>query len=67
MRRLQAGAERATNDRITQLSRRLTSESEENARLKKALAEAQAKLDAIANIERASNNARPTTPEGRKP
>ncbi len=67
VRRLQAGAERATNDRITQLTRRLTSESEENARLKKALAEAQAKLDAIANIERSSNNARPTTPEGRKP
>jgi hypothetical protein len=67
VRRLQAGAERATNDRITQLTRRLTSESEENTRLKKALAEAQAKLDAIANIERSSNNARPTQPEGRKP
>jgi hypothetical protein len=67
VRRLQAGAERATSDRITQLTRRLTSESEENARLKKALAEAQAKLDAIANIERSSNNARPTPPEGRKP
>ena len=67
MRRLQAGAERATNDRIAQLSRRLTSESEENARLKKALADAQAKLDAIANIERSSSNARPTQPEGRKP
>jgi hypothetical protein len=67
VRRLQAGAERATNDRITQLTRRLTTESEENARLKKALAEAQAKLDAIANIERSSNNARPTQPEGRKP
>lgn len=67
VRRLQAGAERATNDRITQLTRRLTTESEENARLKKALAEAQAKLDAIANIERSSNNGRPTQPEGRKP
>jgi hypothetical protein len=67
VRRLQQGAERATNDRITQLTRRLTTESEENARLKKALAEAQAKLDAIANIERSSNNARPTQPEGRKP
>ena len=67
VRRLQQGAERATNDRIAQLTRRLTSESEENARLKKALAEAQAKLDAIAKIERQSNNGRPTTPEGRKP
>jgi hypothetical protein len=67
VRRLQQGAERATNDRIAQLTRRLTTESEENARLKKALAEAQAKLDAIANIERQSNNGRPKPPEGRKP
>jgi hypothetical protein len=67
VRRLQAGAERATSERISQLTRRLTVESEENARLKKALADAQAKLDAIANIEGSSNNRRPTTPEGRKP
>jgi hypothetical protein len=67
VRRLQQGAERTTNDRIAQLTRRLTTESEENARLKKALAEAQAKLDAIAKIERSSNNGRPTQPEGRKP
>jgi hypothetical protein len=67
VRRLQAGAERATNDRISQLTKRLTTESEDNIRLKKALADAQAKLDAIANIERSSNNGRPTQPEGRKP
>jgi len=67
VRRLQQGAERNTNDRIAQLTRRLTTESEENARLKKLLAEAQAKLDAIANIERSSNNGRQTQPEGRKP
>jgi hypothetical protein len=67
VRRLQTGAERATNDRIAQLTKRLTTESEENARLKKLLAEAQAKLDAIANIERSSNNGRQTQPEGRKP
>jgi hypothetical protein len=66
VRRLQQGAERNTNDRIAQLTRRLTTESEENARLKKLLAEAQAKLDAIANIERSSNNGR-QQPEGRKP
>jgi hypothetical protein len=65
VRRLQTGAERATNDRITQLTKRLTAESDENARLRKALADAQAKLDAIATIER--NNGRSTTPEGRKP
>jgi hypothetical protein len=67
VKRLQTGAERNTNDRIAQLTRRLTTESEENNRLKRLLAEAQAKLDAIANIERSSNNARPTQPEGRKP
>ncbi len=68
VRRLQSGAERVTSERIAQLTRRLTSESEENARLKRALADAQAKLDAIANIERSSNNGRPTQqPEGRKP
>jgi hypothetical protein len=67
VRRLQTGAERNTNERIAQLTRRLTTESEENARLKRLLAEAQAKLDAIANIERSSTNGRPTQPEGRKP
>jgi hypothetical protein len=66
VRRLQSGNERTANERIAQLTRRLTSESEENARLKKALADAQAKLDAIANIE-GSTNRRTTTPEGRKP
>lgn len=68
VRRLQVGAERATNERIAQLTRRLTTESEENNRLKRALADAQAKLDAIANIE-GSANKRPTPqpPEGRKP
>jgi hypothetical protein len=67
VRRLQSGAERTANERITQLTRRLTTESDENTRLKKALADAQAKLDAIANIERSSNNGRPAQPEGRKP
>ena len=67
VRRLQSGNERTANDRIAQLTRRLTTESEENTRLKKALADAQAKLDAIANIEGSTNNRRPTTPEGRKP
>ena len=67
VRRLQSGNERTANDRIAQLTRRLTAESEDNARLKKALADAQAKLDAIANIEGSSNNRRTTQPEGRKP
>jgi hypothetical protein len=67
VKRLQLGAERNANDRIAQLTRRLTTESDENTRLKKALADAQAKLDAIANIEGSSSNRRTTTPEGRKP
>jgi hypothetical protein len=67
VRRLQTGAERTATDRIAQLTRRLTTESEENTRLKKALADAQAKLDAIANIERSSNKERAVQPEGRKP
>ena len=65
--RLQQNAERSTNDRIAQLSRQLKTESDDNVRLKKLLAEAQEKLDAIANIERSSNNGRQAQPEGRKP
>jgi len=67
VRRLQTGAERSTNERIAQLSKRLTTESEENTRLKRALADAQAKLDAIANIEGSANKRTPAQPEGRKP
>lgn len=67
VRRLQTGAERATNDRVAQLTRRLTTESEENTRLRRALADAQAKLDAIANIEGSANKRTPQSPEGRKP
>ncbi len=47
------------------MNRRLAAESEENARLRKALDEAQAKLNAIANIERQTTVRQPTVPEGR--
>jgi hypothetical protein len=67
VRRLQTNAERTANERIAQLTRQLKAESDDNARLKKLLTEAQAKLDAIEKIERSSNNGRPTQPEGRKP
>jgi hypothetical protein len=67
VRRLQSNAERTANERIAQLTRQLKTESDDNARLKRLLAEAQAKLDAIANIERSSTNGRPQQPEGRKP
>jgi hypothetical protein len=67
VRRLQQSADRATNDRIAQLTKRLTTESEENTRLKKLLSDAQAKLDAIANIEGSANKRANQQPEGRKP
>jgi hypothetical protein len=47
-------------------ARRLQTEMEENARLRKALEEARAKLDAIANIERSISD-RPPATEGRTP
>ena len=65
--RLQQVNERSTNDKIAQLTKNLKSESDEVIRLRKALADAQAKLDAIANIEGSTNNRRTPTPEGRKP
>ena len=67
VRRLQQVNERSTNDKIAQLTKNLKSESDEVIRLRKALADAQAKLDAIANIEGSTNNRRTPTPEGRKP
>lgn len=47
-------------------ARRLQAETEENARLRKALEQARAKLDAIANIERSISD-RPSANEGRTP
>lgn len=69
--RLAAEAERERNrDRgtamTTALNRRLQAEVEENARLRKALDEARAKLDAIATIEQNTAERKPTT-EGRRP
>ena len=58
---------------LTALNRRLQAEQEENARLKKALDEARAKLDAIVNIElersapNRPNSERPSSSEGRNP
>jgi hypothetical protein len=50
----------------TALSRRLQTELEENVRLRKALDEARAKLDAIATIEQNITDRKPPT-EGRRP
>jgi hypothetical protein len=50
--RLQSDAARVERERSASTNRRLQAEIEENTRLKKALAEAQAKLDEIKRIER---------------
>jgi hypothetical protein len=60
--RLQVPVDHGERDRLTALNRRLQSEIDDNARLHKELDEAHAKLDAIANIERALN--KPKAPGG---
>lgn len=65
----QSGRERSNNASgaaVASLNKRLQAEMEENARLRKALDEARAKLDAIATIERNITERNPTT-EGRRP
>ena len=58
-RRLQADAVRADRERTANANHRLQAELEENARLRRELEEARAKLDAIANIERSLNERKP--------
>jgi hypothetical protein len=58
-RRLQAEAVRADKERMASANHRLQTEMDENARLRKELEEARAKLDAIANIERSLNERKP--------
>jgi hypothetical protein len=60
--RLQANADHSDRDRYAALNRRLQNEIDDNARLHKELDDAHAKLDAIANIERALN--KPKAPGG---
>jgi hypothetical protein len=62
--RLRDEAARESRDRQQSSNRRLQAEVEENARLRKALDEAQAKLDAVTHIERSINDR--TTPGPRK-
>jgi hypothetical protein len=65
-RRLQGDAVRVDRERLSTVNRRLQLETDENARLRKELEEARAKLDAIANIERSLNERKPSN-EGRQP
>jgi hypothetical protein len=49
-------AQRELREKLLALNHRLTTESDENARLRKALDEAQAKLEAVTHIERSIND-----------
>jgi hypothetical protein len=64
--RLQGDLARSDRDRQAVANRRLAAEIDENAKLRKKLEEAQAKLDAIAQIER-SLSGRSGAQEGKKP
>lgn len=64
--RLQASAARSQSDRSTALNRRLQAEIDENAHLRKELEAAQAKLDAISDIERSLSERKPSA-ESRPP
>jgi hypothetical protein len=65
-RRLQNAAVRTQTDRSTALNKRLQAELDENARLRKELDAAQAKLDAISDIERSLSERKPSA-ESRTP
>jgi hypothetical protein len=65
-RRLQTVATRTQLDKSTALTRRLQAEQDENARLRKELDAAQAKLDAISDIERSLSERKPSA-ESRSP
>ena len=54
--RLQDEAAQNTREKLAAANRRLTAEMDENARLRKALEEARAKLEAVTHIERAIND-----------
>lgn len=53
---LREEAPRESRDKLLAVNRRLSAESDENARLRKALDEAQAKLEAVTHIERSIND-----------
>jgi cell division septum initiation protein DivIVA len=69
--RLQTDADRGDRERIALASKRLQSEQDENARLRKELDDVHTKLDAITNIERSVNKRpgsdRPPGTEGPTP
>jgi hypothetical protein len=64
-RRLQAEAVKQDHALVANVNHRLQQEMDENARLRKELEEARAKLDAISNIERSLNERKPAAPPPR--
>ena len=64
--RLQNNVVRNDKDKTTAASKRLQAEIDENARLRKELEEAQAKLDAISDIEKSLSERKPSA-ESRTP
>lgn len=66
--RLQADSERTDRELVAEANRRLQAETEENAKLRKELDDARAKLDAISKIERSINRRKtPNSTEGSTP
>jgi hypothetical protein len=65
-RTLQDSAAHAERERLSAANRHLQNEIDENAKLRKDLEDARAKLDAITNIERSLNDRKPNT-EGHTP
>jgi hypothetical protein len=63
---LQEGAAHADRERLAAANRHLQTEIDENAKLRKDLEDARAKLAAITNIERSLNERKPST-EGHTP
>ncbi len=66
IRRLQGTVVRNDKDRSSAANKRLQAEIDENARLRKELEAAQAKLDAISDIERSLSERKPSA-ESRPP
>jgi hypothetical protein len=60
--RLRNEDSQTSRDKLQALNKRLSAESDENARLRKALDEARAKLDAVTHIERSINDRGTTEP-----
>lgn len=54
--RLRDDASHDSHDKLLVINRRLTAETDENARLRKALDEARAKLEAVTHLERSIND-----------